>query len=110
MRYTHRSKKVFSHSEAFKCTVQKSIGGQWPQPSEYWKKMCDSRGGCENWPQMDGAKKICMDTLYNDVKSASCLIYSFGLSDDWTFEEYMAYMGCKVRNTYDYFKKKRETN
>lgn len=46
---------------------------------------------------MDGTKFICLDELYKDLISQRCLIYSFGLSDDWTFEENMANFGCKVR-------------
>ena len=49
---------------------------------------------------MDGVKNVCMDKLYKDVKSKSCLIYSFGLSDDWSFEEYMALLGCQVRTVF----------
>ena len=45
---------------------------------------------------VDGDKSICLDTLFKDIKNETCLIYSFGLSDDWTFEESMAILGCKV--------------
>ena len=45
---------------------------------------------------LDGDKSICLDTLYDDIINKNCLIYSFGLSDDWTFEENMANLGCKV--------------
>ena len=47
---------------------------------------------------MDGTKLVCLDELYVDLKNKSCLIYSFGLADDWTFEEYMASLGCKVKD------------
>ena len=57
---------------------------------------CENEGNCETWPQMDGVKKICMDKIYNDVRTNSCLVYSFGLSKDWSFEEIMALMGCTV--------------
>ena len=45
---------------------------------------------------MDGSKFICLDNLYLDLKNKRCLIYSFGLSTDWTFEESLAAMGCQV--------------
>ena len=45
---------------------------------------------------MDGSKFICLDKLYFDLKNKSCLVYSFGLSDDWTFEESMTDLGCQV--------------
>ena len=35
--------------------------------------------------------------MYRDIKNRECLIYSFGIADDWTFEEYMASLGCTVR-------------
>ena len=63
-------------------------------------KWCETQGNCETWPHMDGVKRLCMDQLYGDVKSNSCLIYSFGLSDDWSFEENMALLGCKVEFVY----------
>ena len=46
---------------------------------------------------IDGSKCICMDKLYLDIKNRECLVYSFGLSDDWTFEELMADLGCRVK-------------
>ena len=63
---------------------------------------CENEGNCETWPQMDGVKKICMDKIYNDVISDSCLVYSFGLSEDWSFEEIMALIGCKVSKLKNY--------
>ena len=44
----------------------------------------------------DGTKNICLDDIHRDIKNEECLIYSFGIADDWTFEEYMAPLGCKV--------------
>ena len=43
---------------------------------------------------IDGSKCICLDELYKDIISKRCIIYSFGLSNDWTFEEIMANFGC----------------
>ena len=45
---------------------------------------------------VDGSKYVCMDKLYVDIKDHSCLIYSVGLSDDWTFEQTLADLGCEV--------------
>ena len=53
-------------------------------------------GDFEPGAAVDGAKFISLDNLYEDLKNERCVIYSFGLSDDWTFEEYMANFGCKV--------------
>ena len=35
---------------------------------------------------LDGEKIVCMDNLHEAVKTDTCLIYSFGLGDDWDFE------------------------
>ena len=75
--------------------VQKSFGGDWITP-EFITAFCEKQGGCETWPQMDGVKNICMDRVHNVVTSSTCVVYSFGLSDDWTFEENFARLGCKV--------------
>ena len=34
-----------------------------------------------------------MDGLYNAVQNGTCLVYSFGLADDWDFEISMASLG-----------------
>ena len=46
---------------------------------------------------LDGVKHVCLDDLKEDMESKKCLVYSFGLSIDWTFEEAMAGLGCTVR-------------
>ena len=61
------------------CLVGKFFGGQWI-----------SGYGC-----IDGHKYVCLDNFYPDVKSGRCLVYSYGISDDWTFEEAAASMGCR---------------
>jgi hypothetical protein len=63
------------------CTVGKFFGGQW----------LSSCGG------FDGNKYVCLDHFYKDVKNGNCLIYSFGIAGDWTFEEAMAELGCTIR-------------
>ena len=44
----------------------------------------------------DGQKFVCMDDLLKDVENNECLIYSFGVADDWTFEDIMDSFGCIV--------------
>jgi len=66
------------------CKVLKRIGG-------HWKKR-----------QVDGDKFICMDRL---IMSQACLVYSFGVNNDWTFEDVMDDLGCEVHahdHTVDY--------
>ena len=90
--------KTLSNFKRTPCIVKKSVGGQWIRLSESLKSWCEEQGNCETWPQMDGVKTFCMDKIYQDVISDSCLIYSFGLSDDWSFEEVMTKLGCEVRS------------
>ena len=44
----------------------------------------------------DGQKYVCMDNFIKDIASSECLIYSFGVANDWTFEDIMDELGCKV--------------
>ena len=44
----------------------------------------------------DGAKFVCMDSILKDIDNDECLIYSFGVAEDWTFEDIMGSLGCKV--------------
>ena len=69
------------HRTKNKCRIGKYFGGDWV--SKFYTT--------------DGAKYICLDRIYEDIKQDKCLIYSFGLADDWSFEEQMASMGCQVR-------------
>ena len=59
------------------CQILKKIGGAWMKNCGFW----------------DGEKLICMDKLYPSIKNDSCLVYSFGLSDNWDFEIIMASTG-----------------
>ena len=44
----------------------------------------------------DGDKFLCLDSLFHDITDENCLVYSFGISDDWSFELSIAELGCKV--------------
>ena len=44
----------------------------------------------------DGQKFVCMDELLRDIQNNECLIYSFGVAGDWSFEDMMDGIGCKV--------------
>ena len=40
---------------------------------------------------------MCLDKWKEIIEKGDCLVYSFGLADDWSFEETLADMGCTVR-------------
>ena len=44
----------------------------------------------------DGQKFVCMDDLLKDIGNNECLIYSFGVSADWSFEDIMDSFGCTI--------------
>ena len=44
----------------------------------------------------EGEKYLCLDPLISDVKRDDCLVYSFGIENDWTFEKAMTELGCQV--------------
>ena len=44
--------------------------------------------------QVDGDKFICMDRI--SLEDSSCIIYSFGVNHDWTFEDHMDHLGCSI--------------
>ncbi|XP_047478320.1 uncharacterized protein LOC125031504 isoform X2 [Penaeus chinensis] len=54
-------------------------------------------GGLYNWKKdvLEGSKVVCMDP---DVtpKKRGCVVYSFGVEDEWSFEEEMEGYGCEV--------------
>ena len=50
-------------------------------------------GGCHYW---DGHKYICMPEVISDLEKDECLIYSFGVAQDWSFEKTLGDLGCKV--------------
>ena len=42
---------------------------------------------------MDGDKFVCMDDFQSND---TCLVYSFGIANDWTFEDFITQFGCSV--------------
>jgi len=64
------------------CAVKSRIGGHWI-------------GSCPIHAY-DGYKFVCMEDLVEDITNGECLVYSFGVSGDFTFEEQLGKMGCKV--------------
>ena len=58
--------------------VLKRVGGHW------------HTGGAGQATQVDGDKFVCMDQI---LAGDQCIIYSFGLAADWTFEDQMDLLG-----------------
>jgi len=68
------------------CHIIHSFGGAMvPSPSmieeAYW---------------IDGGYNLCMDRGMMPDWRRGCLVYSFGINDDWTFDETMERYGCQV--------------
>jgi len=61
------------------CRVLKRIGGSWIIR------------------QVDGDKFVCMDNI---MQGKQCLIYSFGIANEYTFEAFMDSRGCEI-HAYD---------
>ena len=70
--YYHLASLVSSNG----CNVLKKMAGNWMK--------CGF---------LDGEKMLCMDHLYRAILNETCLVYSFGLADDWDFEILMADLG-----------------
>ena len=63
------------------CMVTKKFGGNWNPGMKI----------------VDGQKPVCLDKLYQDLQIGNCLVYSFGVGDEFSFELAMADLGCTVR-------------
>ena len=80
-----------------RCPTIQRFGGEYIPKCKYW----------------DGQKFVCMNELYKDLENDDCLIYSFGIASDYSFEEAMDRLGCKVYAfdpTVNYSKKIGNTN
>lgn len=53
------------------------------------KYECDHMMILPNW-------NLCLDNLYDDEQTGGCLVYSFGIADEWGFDLNMARLGCEV--------------
>ena len=47
---------------------------------------------------VDGQKLVCMDPEFTILTSDRCLVYSFGIATDWTFDWDMERLGCVVHS------------
>ena len=72
--------KLISNPVGGRCANLQRFGGRYIQRCHYW----------------DGHKFVCMPELINDIGNNECVVYSFGISNDWSFEKAMGKIGCKV--------------
>ena len=72
--------KLISNPVGGRCANLQRFGGHYMDGCHYW----------------DGHKFVCMPELINDIENNECLVYSFGVSNDWSFERAMGDIGCKV--------------
>lgn len=58
--------------------------------------MIQDFGGVRNLRGLDGQKAVCLDPQVAPQPGDSCLIYSIGINDEWSFDDIMEKYGCKV--------------
>ena len=46
-------------------------------------------------PVIDGDKEVCLDKEFN-IDPRRCIVYSFGIRNEWSFDDSMAWYGCNV--------------
>ncbi|XP_042234228.1 methyltransferase-like protein 24 [Homarus americanus] len=44
---------------------------------------------------VDGDKAVCLAPVYN-ITPGDCIVYSFGINNEWSFDDAMAQFGCQV--------------
>ena len=59
-------------------------------PQEFGGKMLNPP-----WASVDGSKAVCLDPAVRP-NSYKCIVYSFGIFNDWSFDEFMETYGCQV--------------
>lgn len=47
-------------------------------------------------PGLDGQKSVCLNPVEIAPKAGKCIVYSFGINGDWSFDETFEKYGCKV--------------
>ncbi|KAI9563029.1 hypothetical protein GHT06_010486 [Daphnia sinensis] len=45
---------------------------------------------------LDGQKAVCLDPVQVAPPSGECVVYSFGINDEWSFDDIMELYGCQV--------------
>lgn len=96
---------VTSHQDEFKYWKQINVSTMSPkQIISYfnWSNrsscgLIHDFGGCffSNPSGLDGQKAVCLDTTVRP-EAYKCLVYSFGINNEWSFDEALEKYGCEV--------------
>lgn len=70
----------FYWANASSCRLSHAFGG----------KMMKNPSG------LDGQKSVCLDPVEVAPKPGNCLVYSFGINDEWSFDDAMEQYGCQI--------------
>ncbi|XP_037782123.1 methyltransferase-like protein 24 [Penaeus monodon] len=70
---------------------------------QYMKYINDKQAACNNWVQLggwngapdDGKKFLCLDERFR-LDRNDCVVLSFGVNNEWSFEDDAERLGCKV--------------
>ncbi|XP_037782122.1 uncharacterized protein LOC119578633 [Penaeus monodon] len=71
--------------------------------AQYKQYISSKQTTCENWAQLggwlaapkDGRKLMCLDERF-DIQAGKCVVLSFGVNNEWSFEDDAEKLGCKV--------------
>ncbi|XP_057367840.1 uncharacterized protein LOC130688851 [Daphnia carinata] len=78
----HQLTDYFSWSNSGACRLVQDFGG-----------VMISVG---NIPAVDGQKAVCLDRPHLAPSPDECIVYSFGINNEWSFDEAMEQYGCNV--------------
>ncbi|XP_066950765.1 probable methyltransferase-like protein 24 [Macrobrachium rosenbergii] len=76
-----------------KCRIPSLVSGR-----QFYSYFAQKEYQCENlrwFGEGDGRKAVCTDAEFNLVPG-DCHILSFGINDEWSFDDAFARLGCKV--------------
>ncbi|XP_042859429.1 uncharacterized protein LOC122245566 [Penaeus japonicus] len=70
---------------------------------QYKQYLFNLQAKCDNWAQLggwlgapdDGKKLMCLDERFR-VQAGRCVVLSFGVNNEWSFEDDAERLGCKV--------------
>lgn len=94
----HSSPKERDLNSEDETTVGRVI--QWAEVlTDKCKRLVKFGGKINHEKEMiDGDKYACLDQKFSLVNSNNCLVYSFGINYDWSFDEAMEEFGCEVHS------------